>query len=50
MTTDRDLLDLMHGRDEACKRFRQRLPNCQVLPPEDFVRRYGQEVGVCESA
>lgn len=46
ITTDRDLLDLPQGSDEATKRFRQRLPNIEVLSPDQFVGRYGQELGI----
>jgi len=38
VTCDRDFLDLPTGRDEASKRFRQRLPMIQVVRPEAFVQ------------
>jgi len=37
LTYDSDLLDLPAGHDEASKRFRQRLPNIEVLKPEEFL-------------
>jgi uncharacterized protein len=46
ITTDCDLLDLPHGGGDAGKRFRQRLPNIEVLPPEQFVEKYGRELGI----
>ena len=38
VTCDQDLLELPAGRDDAAKRFRQRLPTTQIMRPEDFVR------------
>src|SRR5205823_9472591 len=38
VTTDHDLLHLPQGRDDASKRFRQRVPRVKVLQPEEFVR------------
>lgn len=38
VTHDSDLLDLPHGRDDAAKRFRQRLPNLQVMESMEFIR------------
>jgi len=46
ITTDNDLLDLPHGRDDAATRFRQRLPNIEALRPEEFVVRYGRKLGI----
>ena len=46
ISTDKDLLTLPGGRDEAAKRFRHRLPNTEVVKPEDFIRRYGRTVGI----
>lgn len=46
ITTDRDLLDLTAGRDDASKRLRQRLPSIQVLRPEQFIDRHGADVGI----
>jgi putative PIN family toxin of toxin-antitoxin system len=40
VTRDADLLDLPTGRDEAAKRFRQRLPMTEVLPPEVVIARF----------
>jgi len=37
VTHDADLLDLPHGRDDAAKRFRQRLPNLKVMKPTEFI-------------
>lgn len=45
ISTDDDLLALNRGQDEAAKRFRQRLPNAEVVKPEEFVRRYGTVLG-----
>jgi putative PIN family toxin of toxin-antitoxin system len=38
ISMDRDLLALPAGRDEAAKRFRQRLPHLAVLTAFDFVK------------
>jgi predicted nucleic acid-binding protein len=38
ITHDADLLDLPHGRDDAAKRFRQRLPNLEVIDSMEFNR------------
>jgi uncharacterized protein len=46
LTTDLDLLDLPEGHDDAAKRFRQRLAMIQVLAPDQFVQRYGRELGI----
>jgi putative PIN family toxin of toxin-antitoxin system len=46
ITTDRDLLDLPQGSDNAAKRFRQRLPTLEVLRPEQFVERYGRMLDI----
>jgi putative PIN family toxin of toxin-antitoxin system len=40
ITADDDLLELTKGRDEAAKRFRQRLPGISVLAPEQFVEMH----------
>jgi len=37
---DKDLLSLPHGRSDAAKRFRQRLPRLSVLNPEQFIQRF----------
>jgi putative PIN family toxin of toxin-antitoxin system len=39
VTNDNDLLSLATGHDEAAKRFRQRLPNVQMLDPAQFARQ-----------
>ncbi len=44
VTTDRDLLDLATGRDDAARRFRQRLPGVLVIQPVDFWERFGGEL------
>ena len=46
ISTDDDLLSLDRGRDEASKRFRQRLPNTQIIKPYDFLERYRIELGL----
>ena len=46
VTTDRDLLELPSGRGDASKRFRQRLPNTEVLTPQAFVDHYGRALGI----
>lgn len=46
ITTDNDLLTLPAGRDDAAKRFRQRLPHLTSLKPDAFVRLHGDEVGI----
>jgi putative PIN family toxin of toxin-antitoxin system len=40
ITTDRDLLTLPKARNEAAKRFRQRLPCVSVAPPEQYLRAH----------
>ena len=40
ISTDEDLLTLPRGRDDAAKRFRQRLPNVVVVQPGEFIQRY----------
>jgi uncharacterized protein len=46
ITTDDDLLHLIGGRDDASKRFRQRLPSIEVLLPEEFVSRHINDPGL----
>jgi uncharacterized protein len=46
ITTDDDLLRLTDGRDEASKRFRQRLPSIEVLHPEEFIARHANDPGI----
>jgi predicted nucleic acid-binding protein len=41
ITVDHDLLTLSNGRDDAGKRFRQRLPHTSLLKPEDYLRLHG---------
>lgn len=41
ITSDNDLLSLPRGRDDASKRFRQRLPDIEVIDARGFVLRYG---------
>lgn len=41
VTSDKDLLSLRSGHTDACKRFRQRLPQIRVVGPEQFVRENG---------
>jgi len=43
ITTDQDMLDLVDGRDDASKRFRQRTAT-QVLRPEDFISQHPDAV------
>lgn len=38
VTSDRDLLDLMFGIDDASKEFRQRFRNIKVVRPDEFLR------------
>jgi putative PIN family toxin of toxin-antitoxin system len=38
ISVDQDLLSLPKGRDDAARRFRQRLPRVQVMKPADFLR------------
>jgi hypothetical protein len=45
-TSDRDLLSLSHERNEAAKRFRQRLPRVQVIEAGDFIHTHGAELGI----
>jgi putative PIN family toxin of toxin-antitoxin system len=46
ISTDEDLLDLPNGRDDAARRFRQRLPGIEVMTPNEFSRRYGKALGI----
>ncbi|MCC6578986.1 MAG: putative toxin-antitoxin system toxin component, PIN family [Phycisphaeraceae bacterium] len=46
ITTDLDLLDLPHGRNDAAKRFRQRLPSTGVLRPDAFIAQFGTALGI----
>jgi len=38
VTTDRDLLDLMTGFDDASKEFRQRFRNIKIVRPNEFLK------------
>lgn len=38
VTSDNDLLSLIGGRDDAARRFRQRMPGIRVLRPAGFLR------------
>jgi len=40
VTSDMDLLSLSSGRDDAARRFRQRLPRVRVLRPAEFLREF----------
>jgi len=44
VSADEDLLSLPGARGDAARRFRQRLPGTEVLRPDDFLNRYGQEL------
>jgi len=41
---DGDLLSLPAGKDDASKRFRQRLPRVEVLTPSEFLERYADRL------
>lgn len=41
VSADKDLLSLPHGRGDAAKRFRHRLPGVEVLEAHRFVEKYG---------
>jgi len=43
ITHDADLLDLPHGRNDATRRFRQRLPSLEVLDSIQFMRFWERE-------
>ena len=45
ITTDKDMLSLVGGRDDASKRFRQRTAT-RVLRPEDFISEHPEAVSV----
>lgn len=45
VTSDKDLLSLMHGHDEAAKRLRRRLPGLRVLRPAEFLREFDESHG-----
>lgn len=40
ISTDEDLLSLPHGRTNASRRFRQRLPTLKVMKPREFLMAY----------
>lgn len=40
VTSDNDLLSLAGGRDDAARRFRQRLPGTRILRPVAFLRDF----------
>ncbi len=44
VSSDKDLLSLPTGRDDAAKRFRQRLRGLRVLQPGQFVRLHSREI------
>ena len=46
ITLDADLLSLPGGHTDAAKRFRQRLPNIEVLRPAAFIERYRSMLGI----
>lgn len=41
---DSDLLSLPAGKDEASRRFRQRLPRVKVLTPSDFLKHFADQL------
>lgn len=45
ITTDKDMLSLVGGRDDASKRFRQRT-RTRVARPEDFISEHPEAVSV----
>lgn len=45
ITTDKDMLSLVGGRDDASKRFRQRTAT-RVVRPEDFISEHPEAVSV----
>ena len=46
LSADHDLLSLPTSKGEVGKRFRQRLPNVEVLTAESFLRTYGAALQV----
>ena len=46
LSSDRDLLDLPEAQNEAGKRFRQRLPNTEIVEAGAFVRIYAADLGI----
>jgi putative PIN family toxin of toxin-antitoxin system len=48
VSSDSDLLSLPGGRTDACRRFRQRLPGVHVLQPDEFIARFGPELGITD--
>ncbi len=49
VTDDKDLLSLVTARNDSGRRFRQRLPNVEVLSAATFLRKYGSEL-IAETA
>ena len=45
VTSDKDLLSLALGHDDAARRFRQRMPGTRVLRPAAFLREFDASVG-----
>jgi putative PIN family toxin of toxin-antitoxin system len=45
ITADNDLLSLQAGRDDASKRFRQRLPHLKILEPVEFMKTHRPQFG-----
>jgi putative PIN family toxin of toxin-antitoxin system len=43
ISSDKDLLSLSQERNEAAKRFRQRLPGVQVIEAGDFIHTHGAD-------
>jgi len=46
ISVDNDLLTLPKGRDDAAKRFRQRLPDTSIVTPEQFLHIHGGQSAV----
>lgn len=46
LSSDKDLLSLPRGRSDAGRRFRQRLPEIEVLAAEGFIQKYAIELGL----
>jgi len=44
LSTVNDLLSLAIGHNDACRRFRQRLPNVRVLRPGEFLNMHTTEL------
>ncbi|MGA2585356.1 MAG: putative toxin-antitoxin system toxin component, PIN family [Tepidisphaeraceae bacterium] len=46
LSSDKDLLSLPQSQTDAGRRFRQRLPDVEVMEAGDFLRKYGNALAI----